>query len=369
MKKNIQQVYAADCRWAAQLGCHREQRGRYELAFYRTFVKMFRCFLSLKLTLRSTSPSTSFDLFSLSNDKRRVEGRRCPSRRKQHLPLGRRRRHVGFSFSFFPLVRTAEKEFPFFSSTLSLCSFSTCGGGALLESCSSRLLLLLLGRSWFRGLASPLIPKSSKKTNEPTRINTFWIVSKLTRGEPKLACRINRKKNRWAAQPIGAVALGASYLASSANGENLLLVGSGTGGANGNVFTSTNGGASVGFHCSMLYKRKKLNGPGLPKSGLSFAERMASPVSSIPLTVLASLRTDNERRSYHALTSPSLSPSPSPCTGKKQNIKQWDDRSAVVAPLEAFTAAASSDDGQRLAVCSNPGSIYTSVDGASPLEK
>jgi len=329
---------------------------------------MFRCFLSLNLTLRSTSPSTSFDLFSLSNDKRRVEGRRCPIHRKQHLPIGRRRRHVGFSFSFFPLVRTAEKEFPFFSSTFSLCSFSTCGGGALLESCSSRLLLLLLGRSWFRGLASPLIPKSSKKTNEPTRIKTFWIVSKLTRGEPKLACRINRKKNRWAAQPIGALALGASYLASSADGEKLLFVGSGVGGS-GNVFTSSNGGASVGVHCLKLYKRKKLNGPGLPRSGLSFAERMASPVSSIPLTVLASLRTDNERRSYHALTSPSLSPSPSPCTGKKQNIKQWVDRSAVVAPALAFTAAASSDDGQRLAVCSNPGSIYTSVDGASPLEK
>jgi len=323
---------------------------------------MFRCFLSLNLTLRSTSPSTSFDLFSLSNDKRRVEGRRCPIHRKQHLPIGRRRRHVGFSFSFLPLVRTAEKEFPFFSSTFSLCSFSTCGGGALLESCSSRLLLLLLGRSWFRGLASPLIPKSSKKTNEPTRIHTFWIVSKLTRGEPKLACRINRKKNSWAAQPIGAPALGASYLASSADGEKLLFVGGG-----GNVFTSSDGGASVGVHCLKLYKRKKLNGPGLPRSGVSFAERMASPVSSIPLTVLASLWPDNERRSYHALTSPSLSPSPSPCTGKKQNIKQWVNR--AVAPGAAFTAAASSDDGQRLAVCSNPGSIYTSVDGASPLEK
>lgn len=156
---------------------------------------MFRCFLSLNLTLRSTSPSTSFDLFSLSNDKRRVEGRRCPIHRKQHLPIGRRRRHVGFSFSFFPLVRTAEKEFPFFSSTFSLCTFSTCGWGALLESCPSRLLLLL-GRSWLRGLTSPLIPESSKKTNEQTRINKFWIVSKLTRGEPKLACRINRKKKQ-----------------------------------------------------------------------------------------------------------------------------------------------------------------------------
>ena len=82
MKKNIQQVYEADWRrWAARLDCHREQRGRYELGFDRTFLKMFRCFPSLKLTLRSTSSSTFFDLFSLSNDTRRAEDRRCRCRR------------------------------------------------------------------------------------------------------------------------------------------------------------------------------------------------------------------------------------------------------------------------------------------------
>ena len=79
------------------------------------------------LPLSKTHPSfdISFDMFTLSNDQRRVEDCRCRYRRGQHLPLGRRRRHVGFSF--FPLVRTEENESPFISSCSSLYSFSTCG--------------------------------------------------------------------------------------------------------------------------------------------------------------------------------------------------------------------------------------------------
>jgi hypothetical protein len=60
MKKNIQQVYEADCRWAAQLGCHREQRGRYELAFYRTF---FENVSMLPLSKSHPSFDFSVDLF------------------------------------------------------------------------------------------------------------------------------------------------------------------------------------------------------------------------------------------------------------------------------------------------------------------
>ena len=97
-----------------------------------------------------------------------------------------------FLFFFFSLVRTAEKEFPFFSSTLSLCSFSTCGWRALLESCSSRLLPAA-GAVMVPGIGFAAHPKVKQKTYEQTRINQFRIVSKIETHAWRTKTRLSHK--------------------------------------------------------------------------------------------------------------------------------------------------------------------------------